>query len=151
MDKSLYLLSIRANTHPSQELELAVGELVAGKQKPLRMGEWMEGHRNTIGWRMEINWCEKCRPDIKRISRQAFYVFSPHMLTAFLVFPRMSERYTQIGSKGALLVMVLVVSFWEMTVPTEATAGESNYIDVTFHLAHRGGRCFDGDLSVRGS
>lgn len=42
MDKSLYLLSIRANTHPSQE-ELAVGELVAEK-KTLRMRERMEGH-----------------------------------------------------------------------------------------------------------
>ncbi|XP_032360610.1 chemokine-like protein TAFA-2 isoform X2 [Etheostoma spectabile] len=35
----------------------------------------------------------------------------------------MSERYTQIGSKGALLVMVLVISVWEMAVTTEgATA-----------------------------
>ncbi|XP_033470141.1 chemokine-like protein TAFA-2 [Epinephelus fuscoguttatus] len=35
----------------------------------------------------------------------------------------MSERYTPIGCKGALLVMVLVISVWEMTVPTEgATA-----------------------------
>uniref|UniRef100_A0A0F8B333 Protein FAM19A2 n=1 Tax=Larimichthys crocea TaxID=215358 RepID=A0A0F8B333_LARCR len=33
----------------------------------------------------------------------------------------MSERYTQIGNKGALLVMVLVISVWEMTVPMEAT------------------------------
>ncbi|KAI3366895.1 hypothetical protein L3Q82_009543 [Scortum barcoo] len=32
----------------------------------------------------------------------------------------MSERYAQIGSKGALLVMVLVISVWEMTVPTQA-------------------------------
>lgn len=36
----------------------------------------------------------------------------------------MSERYTQIGNKGALLVMVLVISVWEMTVPMEATTGE---------------------------
>lgn len=36
----------------------------------------------------------------------------------------MSERYTPIGSKGALLVMVLVVSVLEMTVLTEATTGE---------------------------
>lgn len=36
---------------------------------------------------------------------------------------RMSERYAQVGSKGALLVMVLVITFWEMSVPTEgATA-----------------------------
>uniref|UniRef100_A0A3Q3KL87 TAFA chemokine like family member 2 n=1 Tax=Mastacembelus armatus TaxID=205130 RepID=A0A3Q3KL87_9TELE len=33
----------------------------------------------------------------------------------------MSERYMQIGSKGALLVMVLVISVWEMSVPTEGT------------------------------
>lgn len=36
----------------------------------------------------------------------------------------MSERYTQIGSKGALLVMVLVIGVWEMTVPTEGAKGE---------------------------
>ncbi|KAG7497334.1 hypothetical protein JOB18_035852 [Solea senegalensis] len=48
-----------------------------------------------------------------------------HTLTPGLEWDisRMSERYTHIGSKGALLVMVLVVSVWEMTVPTEgATA-----------------------------
>lgn len=33
----------------------------------------------------------------------------------------MSEPYPQIGSKGALLLMVLVMSVWEMSVPTEAT------------------------------
>ncbi|XP_030576595.1 chemokine-like protein TAFA-2 [Archocentrus centrarchus] len=32
----------------------------------------------------------------------------------------MSEPYPQIGSKGALLLMVLVMSVWEMSVPTEA-------------------------------
>lgn len=123
MDKSLYLLSIRANTHPSQG-ELAVGELAAEKN-PLRMGERMEGHWNTLGWRMEINWwknwyCLKC------IRRRMFYIFYvPTRANRLSCFPRMSERYTQIGSKGALLVMVLVVSFWEMTVPTEATAGKS--------------------------
>ncbi|KAA8579986.1 hypothetical protein FQN60_005521, partial [Etheostoma spectabile] len=43
-----------------------------------------------------------------------------HLLLMFLL---MSERYTQIGSKGALLVMVLVISVWEMAVTTEgATA-----------------------------
>lgn len=36
----------------------------------------------------------------------------------------MSERYARIGSKGALLVMVLVISVWEMTVPTEGAKGE---------------------------
>lgn len=46
------------------------------------------------------------------------------MLTLLFLRPRMSERYTQIGSKGALLVMVLVISVWEMTVPTEAATGE---------------------------
>ncbi|CAB1427649.1 unnamed protein product [Pleuronectes platessa] len=35
---------------------------------------------------------------------------------------KMSERYTHIGSKVALLVMVLVVSVWEMTVPAEGAA-----------------------------
>ncbi|KAM8908932.1 chemokine-like protein TAFA-2 isoform 2-T2 [Spinachia spinachia] len=35
----------------------------------------------------------------------------------------MSERYTQIGSKGALLVMVLVIGVWEMTVPAEGAKG----------------------------
>uniref|UniRef100_A0AAX7W685 TAFA chemokine like family member 3 n=1 Tax=Astatotilapia calliptera TaxID=8154 RepID=A0AAX7W685_ASTCA len=33
----------------------------------------------------------------------------------------MSEPYPQIGSKGALLLMVLVMSVWEMSVPAEAT------------------------------
>ncbi|XP_071370498.1 chemokine-like protein TAFA-2, partial [Centroberyx affinis] len=33
----------------------------------------------------------------------------------------MSERYTQIGSKGALLLMVFLISLWEMTIPTEAS------------------------------
>lgn len=44
----------------------------------------------------------------------------------------MSERYTQIGSKGALLVMVLVISVWEMTQQTEAATGE--YIKLNRHL-----------------
>nr|XP_033931013.1 chemokine-like protein TAFA-2 isoform X2 [Pseudochaenichthys georgianus] len=34
----------------------------------------------------------------------------------------MSERYTQPGCKGALLVMVLVISAWEMTEPTEGAS-----------------------------
>ncbi|XP_034056607.1 chemokine-like protein TAFA-2 isoform X1 [Gymnodraco acuticeps] len=34
----------------------------------------------------------------------------------------MSERYTQPGCKGALLVMVLVISVWEMTEPTEGAS-----------------------------
>lgn len=37
----------------------------------------------------------------------------------------MSERYMQIGSTTCtLLVMVLVISVWEMSVPTEGTTGE---------------------------
>lgn len=47
MDKSLYLLSIRANTHPSQE-ELAVGELVAGKKTPHDGG--MDGRTPKHYW-----------------------------------------------------------------------------------------------------
>ncbi|KAI4803119.1 hypothetical protein KUCAC02_006676, partial [Chaenocephalus aceratus] len=35
---------------------------------------------------------------------------------------QMSERYTQPGCKGALLVMVLVISAWEMTEPTEGAS-----------------------------
>lgn len=46
------------------------------------------------------------------------------MVTVLCLLLRMSERYTQIGSKGALLVMVLVISVWEMTAPMEATTGE---------------------------
>lgn len=37
----------------------------------------------------------------------------------------MSERYTQIGVKGAVCVVVLLIGVWEMTAPTEATTGES--------------------------
>lgn len=37
----------------------------------------------------------------------------------------MSERYMQIGSTTCtLLVMVLAISVWEMSVPTEGTTGE---------------------------
>jgi len=36
----------------------------------------------------------------------------------------MSERYTQIGNKRALLLLVLVVSVWEMSEPTEGATGE---------------------------
>ncbi|TWW64481.1 Protein FAM19A2 [Takifugu flavidus] len=34
---------------------------------------------------------------------------------------RMSERYTQIGIKGAMCVVVLLITVWEMAAPTEAT------------------------------
>lgn len=37
----------------------------------------------------------------------------------------MSERYTQIGIKGAMCVVVLLITVWEMAAPTEATTGES--------------------------
>lgn len=47
MDKSLYLLSIRANTHPSQE-EPAVGELVAGKKNPQEGG--VDGRTLKYSW-----------------------------------------------------------------------------------------------------
>lgn len=46
------------------------------------------------------------------------------MITVICLLLRMSERYTRIGSKGALLVVVLVISVWEMTAPMEATIGE---------------------------
>lgn len=45
-------------------------------------------------------------------------------VTLVFLFARMSERYMQIGSKGALLVMVLVISVWEMSAPTEGSTGE---------------------------
>lgn len=59
-------------------------------------------------------------------------LFSWHPLTVFSCFPRMSERYTQVGSKGALLVMVLVASLWEIAAPTEATEGERNCAIASF-------------------
>lgn len=37
----------------------------------------------------------------------------------------MSERYTQIGIKGAMCVVVLLITVWEMAASTEATTGES--------------------------
>lgn len=37
----------------------------------------------------------------------------------------MSERYAQIGIKGAMCVVVLLMTVWEMAAPTEATTGES--------------------------
>lgn len=45
-------------------------------------------------------------------------------MTLSVTVLRMSERYTQPGCKGALLVMVLVISAWEMTEPTEGASGE---------------------------
>lgn len=50
--------------------------------------------------------------------------FGSRFLSCFLS-PRMSERYTQIGIKGAVYVVVLLITVWEMTAPTEATTGES--------------------------
>lgn len=41
-----------------------------------------------------------------------------------LLFSRMSERYMLMGSKAALLLMVLVISVWEMSIPTEGATGE---------------------------
>lgn len=37
----------------------------------------------------------------------------------------MSERYAPIGVKGAVCVVVLLVTVWEMMATTEATTGES--------------------------
>lgn len=39
-------------------------------------------------------------------------------------FARMSERCMQIGSKGALLVVVLVIGVLELSTSTEAATGE---------------------------
>lgn len=52
------------------------------------------------------------------------------MVIVLFLSARMSERYMQIGSKGALLVVVLLISVWEMAVPTEATTGECIHVQV---------------------
>ena len=46
------------------------------------------------------------------------------MIIILFLFPRMSERSAHIGTTGALLIMVLVISVCGMTLPTEATTGE---------------------------
>lgn len=53
------------------------------------------------------------------------------MVTVLFLSARMSERYMQIGSKGALLVVVLLISVWEMAVPTEATTGKCIQVQVS--------------------
>lgn len=48
----------------------------------------------------------------------------------------MSERYTQIGIKGAMCVVVLLITVWEMAAPTEATTGESLTAEQALWLEH---------------
>lgn len=41
---------------------------------------------------------------------------------------RMSHRHTQAASTVALLVMVLVISVWGMSTPTEGATGEEHLL-----------------------
>ncbi|KAF7663948.1 hypothetical protein LDENG_00194860 [Lucifuga dentata] len=54
----------------------------------------------------------------KGLSKPAEATEGLHLLIVLLL---MRERYTQIRSKGALLLMVFMVGVWEMSVPTEGS------------------------------